>query len=386
MFLGDASGARPRAFGTLSPSREPARQATDGRWFDFPAISAPWQVVLKITGASWSGRPGRLPTSAPHGSVHAQLRHTALRATNSPATSRPRPCIAIRRRPVEMVTGLGVPGIYPSGGLMARRLLPSAGSLGSVPPLPGTIRRSDSPPPLPPHFVAFAWRYPGRIRGSLPWPPDAPATGLELVTRCSRRDLPRRWRGLPGSWGTSVNVPCSPTPAGPRRQAIAAPRRGLPSFATTSAPATDDDFGAPSHGPFTRCLRFAAPVTRTPTKASPLPPVKDPAHADGWLEQDAPRAHASRRARALWCHSILHHNHPRAPRNEGGSDASLQARRAGSRRSLRHFGSSPTSSDVWASSAAIMAFSWSPISSASTAESEDRARAGSPRRTASSAR
>ena len=41
-----------------------------------------------------------------------------------------------------------------------------------------------------------------------------PAAGLELVTRGSRRDLPRRWRGLPGSWRTPVLVPCSPTPAG----------------------------------------------------------------------------------------------------------------------------------------------------------------------------
>src|SRR5687767_11371172 len=31
----------------------------------------------------WSGRPRRLPPSAPHGAVLAQLRHTALRATNS---------------------------------------------------------------------------------------------------------------------------------------------------------------------------------------------------------------------------------------------------------------------------------------------------------------
>jgi hypothetical protein len=96
-----------------------------------------------------SGRPGRLPASAPHGSVHAQFRHTALRATNSPAASRPRPYDAIRRRPVEMVSGLGVPGICPSGGLVARRLLPSTGSLGSVPPphrYYSTLRLPSTPP------------------------------------------------------------------------------------------------------------------------------------------------------------------------------------------------------------------------------------------------
>jgi hypothetical protein len=90
---------------------------------------------------------------------------------------------AIRCRRVEMGSGLGVPGIFPSSGLMARRPLPSAGSLGSVPPRRRYMRRSDSPPPVPPRFVAFAWRYHGRTRVSLPWPPGAPAAGLELVTR-----------------------------------------------------------------------------------------------------------------------------------------------------------------------------------------------------------
>lgn len=33
--------------------------------------------------AEWSGRPGWLPTSAPHRSEHAQLRHSALRITDS---------------------------------------------------------------------------------------------------------------------------------------------------------------------------------------------------------------------------------------------------------------------------------------------------------------
>jgi hypothetical protein len=158
-----------------------------------------------------------LPTSAPHGAVLAQLRHTALRATNSPATSRPRPAIAIRRRHVEMGSRLGVPGIYPSGGLVARHPLPSAGSLGSVPPrrryyevlrLPSTrpaalrclrLAVSRSHPRFDPTAAGCAGRGPGVGH-------PVPPAGV----------LPRRWKGLPGSWGTSVNVPCSPTPAGPR--------------------------------------------------------------------------------------------------------------------------------------------------------------------------
>jgi hypothetical protein len=45
------------------------------------------------------------------------------------------------------------------------------------------MRRSDSPSPVPPRLVAFARRYPGCTRVSLPWPSSAPVTGLELVTR-----------------------------------------------------------------------------------------------------------------------------------------------------------------------------------------------------------
>ena len=218
-----------------------------------------------------SGRPGQLPTSAPHRSVHAQLRHTALQARNSPMALRPQPSHTIRRRHVEMGSRLGVPGISPSGGLLARRLLPSTGSRGSVPPLPwyySTLRIPTTRPAalrclrtggIP---VASAFRSHGR-RMRRPWAWSwSPGT--------SRRDLPRRWKGLPGSWGTSVNVPCSPTPAGPRRQAIAAPRRGLPSLSQRRLPRIDA-FGAQSHGPLTGCLRFAARVAPAPRKTRSRP-------------------------------------------------------------------------------------------------------------------
>jgi hypothetical protein len=62
--------------------------------------------------------------------------------------------------------------------------------------------------------------------------------GLELVTRYSSRELPRRRQDLPSSWGTSiVHLPCSnPTPAGllaPDHYSAATwplviPRQGLP--------------------------------------------------------------------------------------------------------------------------------------------------------------
>ena len=208
-----------------------------------------------------------MPASAPLGSVHAQLRHTALRATNSPATSQPRPRFAIRRRPVQMVSRLGVPGIYPSGGLMAWHPLPSTGSLGSVPP-----RR--------------------RYYGTLRLPSARPAALRCLRTAVSRSHpsfVPAAAGGADHGPGVGHPVP----PAGNCREGGGAsqvpgePRGGRALFSDPggiadarplrrrdSAFRHDHDvgsreylhFGAQSHGPSTGCLRFAAPVTRAPRK------------------------------------------------------------------------------------------------------------------------
>src|SRR5207245_2794152 len=48
----------------------------------------------------------------------------------------------------------------PSNGSQPRRPLPSTGFPRSeFPGFSGTMRRSDVPPPLSPHFVSFVWRY-----------------------------------------------------------------------------------------------------------------------------------------------------------------------------------------------------------------------------------
>jgi hypothetical protein len=63
-----------------------------------------------------------------------------------------------------------------------------------------------------------------------------------------------------------MNVPCSSTPAGPLRSATAA-LSVLPSVIwTTSAPTIPTNFEAQSHGPPTRCLRFAGWVAPPPRK------------------------------------------------------------------------------------------------------------------------
>jgi hypothetical protein len=141
------------------------------------------------------------------------------------------------------------------------------------------MRCSDSPPPVPPRFVAFAWRYPGRIRVSFPRPPDAPAAGLELVTRYLP---PGRCREDGGASqvprGTSVNVPCSPTPAGSHAPGHCGAATRPSVNLTTSAPAMMAISGL-NHT--ARSLAVYASQRRLPGRHARLAPGCWPALPDG---------------------------------------------------------------------------------------------------------
>ena len=50
----------------------------------------------------------------------------------------------------------------------------------------GTMRHSDSSPPIPPRFVAFARRYHPSTCGSLRRTPGATSTASGVVSRCPR--------------------------------------------------------------------------------------------------------------------------------------------------------------------------------------------------------
>ena len=137
-----------------------------------------------------------------------------------------------------MVSRLGVPGISPSGGLVARHPLPSTGSLGSVPPRRRyyEVLRIPSTRPAALRFLRLAVSRshplfaPVAAECNRPWAwswsPGAPAG-----------ELPRRWKGLPGSWGTPVSVPCSSTPAGSRAPGHCGAATRPSVEWTTSAPA-----------------------------------------------------------------------------------------------------------------------------------------------------
>ena len=131
--------------------------------------------------------------------------------------------------------------MFPSNGLITRRpaSLPRVQVGASSPASTVLSGRYDFLPPVPPHFVSFAWRYhpsarvsPARGR-ALPW-----AGLLELVTRYLRPGI-GQWRrqDLLRSWGTPiVLLPCSSTPVGPTHQAMQC--IGVaPAVSTAKAPA-----------------------------------------------------------------------------------------------------------------------------------------------------
>ena len=100
----------------------------------------------------------------------------------------------------------------PRAGLPAGASLPSPGSSGASSPASAVLsKRYDSLPPVPPHFVAFAWRY-LRVHSFFSLPGGrVRRRGLELVTRYLRPGLSlRRRQDLPGSQETPiVRLPCS---------------------------------------------------------------------------------------------------------------------------------------------------------------------------------
>ena len=142
---------------------------------------------------------------------------------------------AIRCSPGEMEPELEVSVIVPSNSAVAWPPLPSTGSLRAGSPASSVL------------WVTPTSERPSR-RASFPSHSGTPILG--------------RHPDLPGSWGTPVHVPCSPTPAEPQRQV--SQRFGL-AFRNWNNVGLchNTSFGAVLHGPYTRCPRFTNAVTCT---------------------------------------------------------------------------------------------------------------------------
>src|SRR5712691_4066402 len=112
---------------------------------------------------------------------------------------------------------------------------PPRGPRGRFPRFLGTMQHSDFPTTFRARFVAFACLV----------PPPGGVDGLSQVP-----------------WKPFAYVPCSMTPAGPPVSSMSPPSVLPSAFQMASAPC-DFLYGAQSHGPHARCLRF---VARSPRK------------------------------------------------------------------------------------------------------------------------
>ena len=128
------------------------------------------------------------------------------------------------------------------------------------------MRHSDSSPPIPPRFVAFARRYHPSTCGSLRRTPGATSTASGLVSRCPRPG------GLYDGDDEASRVPGKPTRTHATRSdpgevaastASETRRDDLPSNARRR-PSHSMHFGAQSRGLRAPCERFAPWVTPGP--------------------------------------------------------------------------------------------------------------------------
>ena len=149
---------------------------------------------------------------------------------------------------------------------MARRLLPSTGSLGSIPPLPryySTLRIPSTPPAaLRLLRLAVSRSHPLFAPPAAGCVGQGPGVGHPVLPP----GLAEKMGGPPRFLGDLRERAPFSDPGG---TACARPlrRRGAAFRHVNNVGSREfNHFGAQSHGPFTHCLRFAAPVARTPRK------------------------------------------------------------------------------------------------------------------------
>ncbi len=187
-----------------------------------------------FAGWPWGIAPPRLPRirtcaiDASGSSGDGFAAHGEGHETDSPpcapcGPSMARAGIAIRRRCVETLARLGVLGVFPFNGSITRHPLPSTGSpWGRIPLLHryyGMLRLPIAPPDALRCLRLSVPSAHGRFAPvGAPWSTE----GRGFVVPLSPMRLTIEWKrsGLPSSWGTSMHVPCSQTPAGPSRQAL----------------------------------------------------------------------------------------------------------------------------------------------------------------------
>src|SRR5512135_1182536 len=192
----------------LPPAGGPCPQTSECRWAWSPIRSpsgcAPVARATLGSGQTWlgpaatggwpPGPPHSLPPSVrpprqPRPCAYAGTPRSASRCRCDGRVSSTPPAAIVSPPALSVVVALRwdqgsvSPASFPPTVSWPGAPFPPRGPSGRFPGFPGSTRRSDSPSPVPPHFVAFAWRYLGCTRISLPGLSSAPALGLELFTR-----------------------------------------------------------------------------------------------------------------------------------------------------------------------------------------------------------
>jgi hypothetical protein len=135
--------------------------------------------------------------------------------------------------------------------------------LGRFPGFIGTVRLSDSPPPVTPGSVALARRLPPvRPPHLLPRDVDAPSPRAWIfeLPGPNRLALRRKRRGLPGSWGDPLNL-CRALRPRPSSQRLANAAMAVLSPPVSTRTTSARCLSRLPHGLSPRCLRFADALT-----------------------------------------------------------------------------------------------------------------------------
>ena len=151
----------------------------------------------------WPGGPGGLPPRGSHRTGRARTSASGSSTGSSPS-HRGGP-VAIPSSSGDMRKNLDVFNMFPSMEPAGRRFASLHRVLrGEFPCFHGTIKALRLPDARPAALRCPRLAVPRLARCFAPAATRAGVAGLELVTRCSSRELPWRRQDLPSSWGTSI--------------------------------------------------------------------------------------------------------------------------------------------------------------------------------------
>ena len=175
-------------------------------------VPSSWRVgsthhrhLARAANAHRAGWPWQLPTRAPTDPDVRTLAHPVPRPTDSPSTGGPRSYLIELRGHGDRASMCSP--WFPRSGLPVDASLSSTGSSRASSPASTVLsKRYDSLPPIPPRFVAFAWRYLGVTRWFRSSADECTVEAWSWSPGSSSRDLTEETTGPPKFLG-NLNCP-----------------------------------------------------------------------------------------------------------------------------------------------------------------------------------